>query len=144
MGINNIQGYEDIIDAPHHVSSVRPQMSRRDRAAQFSPFAALAGYGDAIQETGRVTDRRIELTEDSREVLDLKQRFLMEESEGHPEVCVTYFVPDARKAGGAYVTVKGRVKGIDEVHRDLLLLDGRRISLEDVLEMDSPVFCKFL
>ena len=101
--------YDDIINLPHHVSATRPRMSMIDRAAQFSPFAALTGYDAAIKETGRLTDRRIELTEDSRAAMDRKQQLLVENLADHPEVSVTYFVPDERKAGGAYITVTGRV-----------------------------------
>ena len=85
--------YEDIINLPHHVSSKRPQMSMLDRAAQFSPFAALTGYDDAIHETGRLTDEKIDLSEEEKEALDRKQQFLMERLGGHPALTVTYFVP---------------------------------------------------
>ena len=138
---NNHQ-YDDIIDLPHHVSATRPRMSMIDRAAQFSPFQALTGYGAAIQETGRLTDQRIELTEDFRAVLDRKQQLLVENLADHPEVSVTYFVPDERKAGGAYVTVTGRVKKVDDYQRLLLLTDGTKIPLDEILDMESELFRK--
>lgn len=134
--------YDDIIDLPHHVSAARPRMSMIDRAAQFSPFQALTGYGAAIQETGRLTDQRIELTEDFRAVLDRKQQLLVENLADHPEVSVTYFVPDERKAGGAYVTVTGRVKKVDDYQRLLLLTDGTKIPLDEILDMESELFRK--
>ena len=96
--------YEDIINLPHHISSKRPQMSMLDRAAQFSPFAALTGYDDAIHETGRLTDEKIDLSEEEKEALDRKQQILMERLCDHPALTVTYFVPDPKKSGGAYVT----------------------------------------
>jgi len=124
--------YEDIINLPHHVSSKRPQMSMLDRAAQFSPFAALTGYDDAIHETGRLTDEKIDLSEEEKEALDRKQQFLMERLGGHPALTVTYFVPDAKKSGGAYVTKSGNLKKIDEFERWMMLMDGTKIPLDDV------------
>ena len=137
---NNHQ-YDDIINLPHHVSATRPRMPMIDRAAQFSPFAALTVYDAAIKETGRLTDQRIELTEDSRAVLDRKQQLLVDNLADHPEVSVTYFVPDERKAGGAYITVTGRVKKIDDYQRLLLLTDGTKIPLGEIIDMESELFC---
>lgn len=136
---NNHQ-YDDIINLPHHVSATRPRMSMIDRAAQFSPFAALTGYDAAIKETGRLTDERIELTEDSRAILDRKQQLLVDNLADHPEVAVTYFVPDGRKAGGAYITVTGRVKKVDDYQRLLLLSDDTKIPLDEILDMESELF----
>lgn len=137
--LNNNQ-YNDIIDLPHHVSATRPRMSMIDRAAQFSPFAALTGYDAAIKETGRLTDQRIELSEDSRAALDRKQQLLVECLADHPEVSVTYFIPDERKSGGAYVTVTGIVKKVDGYQRLLLLTDGTKIPLDDILDLESELF----
>lgn len=134
--------YNDIIDLPHHVSETRPRMSRLDRAAQFSPFAALTGHDAAVRETARLTDRRIETAEDKRYELDLKLQLLTQLLPSRPEVTVTYFVPDARKAGGAYVSVSGALKRVDTRKRVLLLWDGREIPVDDVLELESPVFVK--
>ena len=92
--------YEDIINLPHHVSTTRPQMPMSDRAAQFSPFAALTGYDAAIKETGRLTDTKIELDDEELHNLNLKFQFLVEHLEDEPEVAVTYFKADERKAGG--------------------------------------------
>ena len=136
---NNHQ-YDDIINLPHHVSATRPRMSMIDRAAQFSPFAALTGYDAAIKETGRLTDERIELSEESRAVLGRKQQLLLDNLADHPEVSVTFFVPDERKAGGAYVTVTGRVKKVDEFGRLLVLTDGTKIPLDEILDMESELF----
>lgn len=139
INTNNHQ-YDDIIDLPHHVSSIRPRMSMIDRAAQFSPFAALTGYDAAIKETGRLTDHRIELSEECRAVLDRKQQVLLENLAEHPEVSVTYFVPDERKSGGTYVTVAGRVKKVDDYQRLLLLTDGTKIALDEILDIESELF----
>ena len=132
--------YNDIMHLPHHVSTTRARMPGIDRAAQFAPFAALTGYDTVIQETGRLTDRRIELTEDSRTALDRKQQLLLDNMADRPEVSVTYFVPDERKAGGAYVTVTGRVKKVDDYQRLLLLTDGTKIPLDEILDMESELF----
>ena len=132
-------GYDDMIALPHHVSSKRPPMSRVGRAAQFSPFAALTGYEAAISETARLTDAKIELTEESRGELDRKQQCLMQMVDARPEIKVTYFLPDARKSGGSYQSVTGRFKGIDPVARLMLLTEGVKIPLDDILELESDV-----
>ena len=129
--------YDDIINLPHHVSSKRPQMSMLDRAAQFSPFAALTGYDDAIQETGRLTDEKINLSEEEKEALDRKQQILLERLDERPALTVIYFVPDEKKTGGAYVTKSGNLKKIDEVERMMTLTDGTKISLDDVYDIES-------
>lgn len=100
--------YDEIIDLPHHVSKTRPQMPMSDRAAQFSPFAALTGYDSAIKETGRLTDEKIELGEESLTALNARYQMLMDVLAEGPEVRITYFKPDERKAGGAYVTIQGQ------------------------------------
>ena len=132
--------YNDIIDLPHHVSATRPRMSMIDRAAQFSPFAALTGYDAAIKETGRLTDERIELSEESHATLDRKQQLLMDNLADRPVVSVTYFVPDERKSGGAYVTVTGRVKKVDEFERLLILTDGTKIQLDEIQDLSGDFF----
>ena len=132
--------YDDIINLPHHVSANRPQMSMINRAAQFSPFAALTGYDAAIRETGRLTDSRIELSEDSRADLDRKQQLLSDRLAEHPEVSVTYFVPDGKKAGGAYVTVTGNVKKLDDFQRLMVLTDGTVVPVDEILALESDLF----
>lgn len=129
--------YDDIINLPHHVSRTRPQMPRADRAAQFAPFSALVGYGAALVETARLTDRRIELEEDDRAALDRKQQELLERIGERPEVAVTWFVPDARKEGGQYITTVGRLKRIDEVRRVMVLVDRTEIPLDDVFDIEA-------
>lgn len=130
--------YDDIIDLPHHVSDTRPRMSRLDRAAQFSPFAALTGYGAAIKETARLTDERVELGEYELMELNAGIHMLMERIEEHPQVEITYFKPDERKDGGAYLTVKSRAKKLNEYERFILLEDGMQIPLNDIYKIE---FC---
>ena len=129
-----ISEYEDIIALPHHVSASHPQMALADRAAQFSPFAALTGYEDAIDESARLTEEQIELDENAREELDEKLRQIRECGEAHPEITVTYFQKDARKDGGAYVTLTGRVKKIDEYARIISFMDGTVVRIENSLQ----------
>lgn len=132
--------YEDMIHLPHHVSATRPQMSMLDRAAQFSPFSALTGYDAAIQETGRLTDEKMELDEDTKASLDRKHACLMERIEAQPPLSITYFLPDDRKAGGKYVTVTGNLKRFDPSKRLLILTDGRKIPMDDIADIESDLF----
>ena len=140
MTSENNHKYDDIIGLPHHVSATRPRMSMIDRAAQFSLFQALTGYGAAIQETGRLTDRKIELSEDERIVLDMKQQILLDNIRECPDVSITYFIPDERKAGGSYVTVTGNVKKIDDYQRLLILTDRAQIPLDEIVDIESELF----
>ena len=133
MRMNN--RYDEIINLPHHVSKTRPQMPLSDRAAQFAPFAALTGYDSAIKETGRLTDERIELDEEALTTLDRKYQLLIEALDDAPEVTITYFQPDARKAGGQYVSATGTVKKVDTFGRRILLQDGTRIPLDSVFDL---------
>lgn len=132
--------YDDIIHLSHPTSKNRPRMSIHDRAAQFSPFAALSGHAAAIAETARLTDRKLELDEDTKAELDRRQAILLEHISERPEITVTWFRPDEKKAGGAYVTTTGRLKKIDEIERVLVLTDGARIPLEDVAGLESDSF----
>lgn len=135
--------YEDIIQFPRPVSSRHARMSTTDRAAQFSPFAALTGFDATITETGRRTDLRIELEDNQKTVLDQKQQYLAQLLRQQPEVTVTYFVPDCRKSGGSYVQAVGRLKKIDPHERVLLLADGRRIPLDEIIDIDSVLLPDF-
>lgn len=127
--------YDDIIHLPHHVSSDRKRMSMTDRAAQFSPFAALVGYDAAIQETGRLTDRQFEFAADGKALLDETLCALSEQVSRQPEVTITYFVPDVRKSGGAYKEIRGKIKKIDPQEQILLLTDGTVVSFDRIYEI---------
>ena len=128
--------YDDIIDLPRPKSAHEP-MPMSDRAAQFSPFAALTGYEDAIDETARLTDARVELGESAVEELERKLIDLAARISERPEISVTYFVPDARKEGGAYVTRTGTLKRIDELGRELVFADGARIAVGDIFFVET-------
>jgi len=129
--------YDDLLHLPHPTSERHPRMPMSDRAAIFSPFAALTGHGAAIVETARLTGRRIEPDEDSRAKLNWKQRVLAALAAEQPEVTVTWFQPDERKDGGSYATVTGRLKKTDGVERVMVLADGTRIPLDDILDIES-------
>ena len=132
--------YEDIINRPHHVSKARPQMSELERAAQFAPFAALTGYDSAIKETGRLTDERIELDEGALTALNMRYQLLMDALDEEPEVEITYFKPDERKAGGEYVTATGAVIKVDDFERLITMQDGTKIPMDDILSIDGELF----
>lgn len=132
--------YEQIIHQKHHVSRSHPQMARIDRAAQFAPFAALTGYEAAVEETARLTDEKIELEEDALAILNMRLQILQENESRHPKITVTYFLPDKKKSGGAYVTEAGQLKRIDETEQMLLLTDSRQIAISDIYSIESDLF----
>lgn len=132
--------YDDIIHLPRPVSRTHPPMSRHDRAAQFSPFAALTGYGDAVRETQRQTAPRQELDEYEKEELDWKLAVLMENLSGQPQVLVTYFVPDERKSGGRYVTRTCVIQKVLSFERVLITGDGSSIPIDDITALDCDLF----
>ncbi len=135
--------YDKIIDLPHHTSKKHPQMSLHDRAAQFAPFAALVGYDDAIDETARITDSKKILSEDEKNILDIKQNILKESLCSSPEVSVDYFIADPHKQGGKYVIYTGILKRIAELERFLIFEDDTKIPLDDIIDIDCDIFKKY-
>lgn len=133
-------GYNDIINLPHHVSTKHPRMKMIDRAAQFSPFAALTGHGAAVSETERLTENFAEPDEYEKSIINEKLRFLAELVSQHPVAEIVYFEPDKRKDGGEYVTVTGEVKKIDSVGQSVLMADGQRISAEFISDIRCDLF----
>ena len=131
--------YDNILRLPHPTSAKHPRMPVSERAAIFSPFAALSGHAGAIAETARLTDQRIELDEDTRAELDRRQTVLLEHIAEQPEVTVTWFQPDERKDGGAYVTTVDRAKKIDEFKRILSMVGGQEIVLDDIVQIESQL-----
>ena len=125
--------YDSIIELPHHVSAKHPHMSLEDRAAQFSPFAALTGYGAAIEETARYVSSKLELDDDIRFSIDMKIQKLAGRIAEKPFVVLKYFKQDAKKDGGEYITVEGNLKKIDEITKTLHLTDGSIIDIESLL-----------
>lgn len=132
MNLQDTHTYDDIIHLPHHVSTRHPQMSLLNRAAQFSPFAALTGHNAAIQETARLTDSYVELDEDQKEQLDAQLLQIREHLALRPECEITYFQPDEKKAGGSYVTIRGRVKKIEEAKHQIVFTDGTALPITHI------------
>ena len=132
--------YKDIIDLPHHQSLRRQRMAMIDRAAQFSPFAALTGHNDAIIETARLTDRKIELDEGTKSIINEKIQMISDFLFEKPTVTFTHFEPDIKKEGGTYLNTTGTVKRIDEFKREIILTDGRIILIEHIYDIESDLF----
>ena len=128
--------YDDIINLPHHVSTRHPQMPIADRAAQFSPFKAMVGHDAAVAETARLTDSKMELSEDVKATLNEKLNLIQEHIDELWEVAFTYYVPDERKNGGAYITMSGPIKKIDDVEHTVIMRDGTVIPIDDILEIE--------
>ena len=132
--------YDDIINLPHHESTKHPKMPALDRAAQFMPFSALVGHDAAVMETQRLTDDRTELDESRKEELDARLQVIREHLLQEPQACITYFVPDAKKGGGAYLTVTGAVRKMEETRHEVIMENGTVIPMEDIREIESPLF----
>ena len=133
------KNYDDIINLPHHVSKTRPRMSLEQRSAQFAPFSALTGYEDEIIETGRLTTDRINLDEERKQILDRKLKAIIENISIQPLIRLTYFVPDNKKDGGAYVTTAGNVKKIDTYKNIIVLADKLEIQINDIIDIDTDM-----
>lgn len=132
--------YDDIIYLPHHVTATRTPMPITDRAAQFSPFAALTKHGEAIVETARLTRERKELTEDAKADIELRLNLLAKQIASQPQVSITYFQPDEMKDGGSYITVAGIVIKIDVYDHMVVMLDKTKIPIENIFEINGEIF----
>ena len=132
--------YDDIINLQRHVSNNHVHMSILDRAAQFSPFAALTGFEGAIKETARLTDHRIELDEAEKTILDEKLRIIQEQLSKHQEIEFVFFRPDEMKAGGNYICMRGTVKKIEGYERTVVMQDGTRIPIEEIVDITGEIF----
>ena len=132
--------YEDIVNLPRHISKVHPQATMADRAARFSPFAAISGYEDMVKEAARVTEERIDITDATKELLNEKLNMIIEFLDEEPEVTITYFEPDKKKDGGAYIGITGTVKRIDEYERIVLMSDDKKIRIDEIYAIESDLF----
>ena len=132
--------YAHIIDLPHHVSKVRPQMTMYQRAAQFAPFAALTGHSAAISETARLTDKVIELSESDCEVLKQKITLVLARLDKHPCVCITYVVPDLHREGGRYETHAGSIKSLDEYEQRITFDDNTQVKANEIIDINGELF----
>ena len=137
---NNTHKYDDIINLPHHTSPTRPRMAMIDRAAQFSPFAALTGYDVAVKEIARLTENRIELDEYQKSALNDRLQIVQESLTDTPVISITYFVPDERKSGGAYCTETGIIKKIDYYERTVIMRSGTHISRDEIIVIKGDFF----
>lgn len=132
--------YDDIIGLSRPVSARHAPMSMENRAAQFSPFAALTGYDDAIGEAGRLTDQFTAPDEETARLISIRLQLLQERERQRPPVEMLCFIPDGRKEGGAYKTVSGQVQQVDACEQCIRLTDGRRIPFAAVVQLESPLF----
>ena len=127
--------YDDIINLPRHESKKHPKMSLDARSAQFAPFAALTGHDEAIKETARLTSQRKEITEEQKLVLNEKLKMIQDKINTIPKITVMYFIQDEKKSGGEYVTVTGNVKKIDKDNRLIILVDGVKILIDEIIDI---------
>lgn len=132
--------YDDIINLPHHRSGKRPKMPLCDRAAQFSPFAALTGYDEAIKESARLTEQRRELSDEKKNELNAKLSLLRIKNRSRTEVNIIYFIPDQKKDGGVYTSVTGAVRRIDDCRRIIIMENQQKIPLDDIWGISGQVF----
>lgn len=131
--------YDDIINLKRPISK-HPKMSLYQRSAQFAPFAALTGYEGQVKETARLTDRRIELDEEMKLILDLKIQVIKEMLSDNPEVEITYFIPDTRKDGGKYETTINNVKKIDSYNEHIIMQNNLKIEIKEIININSNIF----
>lgn len=138
---DKVSRYSDIIDLPHHQSIRGPHMSVYNRAAQFAPFVALVGYDEMVQDTAdyRLLNQRIVLSEDEKTILDKKLQLVLEQIGQNPEIRVVYFDEAANKLGGEYVVYSGKAKKIEETPGRIVFLDGKRIQVRDIVQMNNVI-----
>ena len=139
----NPHKYDDMIGLGHHVSRTHPPMARIKRAAQFASFDALTGFGAAIHEAGRETEEKKELSEDMIDMINARLAVIQQHIKEQPNIAVTYFLPDEKKAGGHYVTVSGNVRMLDGVKRAIIMTDRTKIPIEDVRYIEGDLFQLF-
>lgn len=131
--------YGDIINLPHYEPKNHPRMAPEKRAAQFAPFAALTGYGDAVEEAARYTEREMTLSQDELEELDRKMSLLLARADRNPEIRILYFKPDEKKAGGSFLEARGRIKKIEYQRRHFLMEDGTKIPFDHIIDLDGDL-----
>ena len=141
MNITNCnKNYDDIINLPHHISTKHPRMTLETRSAQFAPFAALTGYEDAIEETGRLTTDKIDIDDEIKCKINEKIQLIKSNLLMHYKVSIKYFIPDAKKEGGCYKFVSGIVKKIDEYKQIIIMEDKTEISINEIIDISGDIF----
>lgn len=128
--------YDDIINMPHHVSKKHPRMSLENRSAQFAPFAALTGYEEEVEETARTTDKRIEITDEIKNTINMRLKIIQEKLYTKPKVTITYFIPDNKKEGGNYKKVTSNLLKIDKYKQLIILKDKIEVPVNSIIDMD--------
>ena len=131
-----MDNYSDIINLSRPVSK-RPRMSLEQRSAQFAPFAALTGYKGQVKETARLTNKKIEINEELKEILNKKIQLIQKKIKEQPQIEITYFIPDSKKDGGKYETVTNSVKKIDTYKGEIILIDGTTIAIDEIIDINS-------
>lgn len=126
--------YDDIIDVLYPFDLGHTRMSSYDRCKEFMPFSALVGYKEAVVETARITDNRIILDEEFKEILDSKLNIIKEKIDLKPNVSITYFVPDKVKTGGSYISINGDVKKID-LYNGIIFIGDKKILIDDIIDV---------
>ena len=139
----NPHKYDDMIGLGHHVSRTHPPMARIKRAAQFASFDALTGFGAAIHEAGRETEEKLELSEDEIDMINARLAVIAQHIKEQPNIAVTYFLSDDKKAGGRYVTVSGNVRMLDGIEHAIIMADRTKIPIEDVRYIEGDLFRLF-
>lgn len=143
MNMKYDRQYDDIINLPHHISKKHPQMSLYARSAQFAPFTALTGYEEAVKETARETNERIDIEDELKSILDGKLQIILEQIKNHPEISITYFIADSKKNGGEYVTVTGLVKKVDLYNQYIYLIDNTEIPINEIIDISGDIFKEY-
>ena len=134
------KNYDDIINLPNHISLKHPRMSIEARSAQFAPFAALTGYNDAVKETERLTDKRIEIDDNLKLTLNNKLKYILENINKKPLIIITYFIPDNKKDGGKYIEKTGIIKKVDIINQYIYLYDKTKIPIKEIINITGDIF----
>ena len=134
------KNYDDIINLPNHISLKHPRMSIEARSAQFAPFAALTGYNDAVKETERLTDKRIEIDDNLKQILNNKLNYILENIDKKTLIIITYFIPDNKKDGGKYIEKTGIIKKVDIINQYIYLYDKTKIPIKEIINITGDIF----
>lgn len=136
----NMDNYEDIINLPHYNPKNHKRMSIESRSAQFAPFSALVGYDEEVKETARLTDKRIEIDDGLKSILNDKLNIIKSYIKEKPLITFTYFVYDFKKSGGKYIDLTGYVRRIDENNNIVILTDKTKIPIEEIINIRGKIF----
>ena len=133
-----MDNYSDIINLSRPVSK-RPRMSLKQRSAQFAPFAALTGYKGQVKETARLTNKKIEINEELKEILNKKIQLIQKKIKEQPQIEITYFIPDSKKDGGKYVNIEKNVIKIDQYNNTIILSGNISIPMNEIIDIRGDI-----